>query len=398
MKLDAIIIGGGPAGAATAIALARQGRSVVVVEKAAFPRRKVCGEFISAASLGLLDELGVGDHVRALAGPEVQRVGLFAAGPAIAASMPSGRAGFGQALGRDVLDGLLLEAAAEAGVTVLQPWQALAVERRGERTMVRVARDGEVQDLSAPVLVAAHGSWEPGSLPTHLPKLHVATDYLGFKNHFRSAELPADLMPLLAFSGGYGGMVWADAGRMSLSCCIRRDALGMVRAMHPGVPAGEAVLRHILANCPAAVPVLAGAEADGPWLAAGPIRPGLRAGYAGGVFRVGNLAGESHPVIAEGISMALQGAWLLASELARVGWDEDGLAQAGQRYSRTWRRQFGLRIVAGSAVAAMASRPLSAALMRQFVGAFPGALFLGARLSGKVAPVPGISSPVRAGP
>ena len=95
--------------------------------------------------------------------------------------------------------------------------------------------------------------------------------------------------------------------------------------------------------------------------------------------------------------MALQGAWLLAGELERMAWDEDGLALAGRRYSRAWRRQFGLRIAAGSAVAAMASRPLSAALMRQFVGVFPGALFLGARLSGKVAPVPGIKSPARVG-
>ena len=51
------------------------------------------------------------------------------------------------------------------------------------------------------------------------------SDLFAFKAHFRDSDLPAGLMPLLAFPGGYGGLVHSDAGRTSLSCCIRRDAL-----------------------------------------------------------------------------------------------------------------------------------------------------------------------------
>lgn len=57
MLYDLIIIGGGPAGAAAAISAARQGASVLLLERGRFPRHKVCGEFVSAESLGLLEAL-----------------------------------------------------------------------------------------------------------------------------------------------------------------------------------------------------------------------------------------------------------------------------------------------------------------------------------------------------
>ncbi len=68
-KHDAIVIGGGPAGATAALLLARAGWSVAVVEKDEFPRRKVCGEFISATSMPLLHELGLLDDFVQRAGP-----------------------------------------------------------------------------------------------------------------------------------------------------------------------------------------------------------------------------------------------------------------------------------------------------------------------------------------
>jgi len=54
MTYDALVIGGGPSGATAALLLARAGWNVVLAEKTAYPRPKVCGEFISATSLPLL--------------------------------------------------------------------------------------------------------------------------------------------------------------------------------------------------------------------------------------------------------------------------------------------------------------------------------------------------------
>ena len=81
---DALVIGGGPGGATTALLLARAGLAVALVERKAFPRRKVCGEYLSATNLPLLERRPAsftGATVRAnltLTTPGERRVPLLA--------------------------------------------------------------------------------------------------------------------------------------------------------------------------------------------------------------------------------------------------------------------------------------------------------------------------------
>src|SRR5204862_4938424 len=101
---DAVVIGAGPAGSATAILLARAGWSVALVERQRFPRRKVCGECIAASNLPLLHALGVGAEVERIAGAELRRVALLRGGDSIVAPLPAAEAPgrrFGRALGRE---------------------------------------------------------------------------------------------------------------------------------------------------------------------------------------------------------------------------------------------------------------------------------------------------------
>jgi flavin-dependent dehydrogenase len=391
MTYDVVVIGAGPAGSCAALALARQGRRVAIVEKADFPRRKVCGEFISATNIALLDRLGVGEKWREEAGPEVRRVGLFAGERCVAAAMPpASGSGYGRALGRDILDDLLLKAARKAGATVFQPFRATDIFADGNAGIVRIASRDRELELRAPIVIAAHGSWEPGGLPSHLPKRNHPSDLLGLKAHFRHSALSADLMPLLVFPGGYGGMVMADRGRLSLSCCIRRDRLAEIREAQGG-SAAEAVHRHIMASCKGVREAIGHASLDGQWLAAGPIRPGIRPRFADGVFRAGNCAGESHPIIAEGISMAVQSGWLLAAALAGVDiHDRSAREAAAKLYSAAWLRQFSIRIHAAAAFAAVALNPAGAQAVGPLVGLLPGILPLGAALSGKTKALPGL--------
>ncbi|HEX3097034.1 MAG TPA: FAD-dependent oxidoreductase [Usitatibacter sp.] len=388
---DAIVIGGGPAGATAALALARRGWSVALLEKSRFPRPKVCGEYVSPSGWSALRALEAARGMEALAGPPVRRVGLFALEHAIEVPMPSPSPGapWGRALGRESLDTMLVEEAARAGVQVLQPCAALALRRVGRWQAVAAEDDEGPRELYAPIVVAAHGSWEPGRLPTQLARpARSPGDLLGFKARFRGGRLADGLMPLVLFPGGYGGLVESDDGCVSFSCCIRRDALFRVRAARRGTPAGDAVLAHASASARALREALAGARREGPWLATGPIRPGIRKQPGAGLFRVGNAAGEAHPLVAEGIGMAIQSGWLLAETVGahRRLLDEAELDAIGRAYERRWRAHFAPRVRASHAFAWATGRALHAATAA--VTLVPAILAWGARWSGKAAPMP----------
>jgi flavin-dependent dehydrogenase len=390
---DALVIGGGPAGGTAALILAKAGWSVALVEKATFPRRKVCGEFISATTLPLLDSLGVRDAFLERAGPAVTSVGFFAGDATLAAPMPRTEMGdepWGRALGREHLDLMMVNAAVKAGAGLWQPWTATDVHREDDHYDCTVAAEGKTERLKARIAILANGSWERGPVPLAVQE-HRPSDLLGFKAHFNGSTLPEGLMPLLAFPGGYGGMVHTDGGRVSLSCCVRRDQLKRSRERFPCRSAGDAVLQHIEACCRGVREALATAELDGPWLSAGPIRPGIRRRARGGMYFTGNIAGEAHPIIAEGISMAIQSTWLLTRHLIAAGPAAAGGADAekiGQAYAAEWRNTFAFRLRTSMALSALLTQPGAGPIAALIVRTFPAILTLGARFAGKVHELP----------
>jgi menaquinone-9 beta-reductase len=403
-SFDAVIIGAGPAGATAAILLARAGWSVALVEKQRFPRRKVCGECIAASNLPLLDALGIWSAGRQLneeAGPALRQMALMQGARTIIADLPaSDHQGYpwGRALGRETLDTLLLEQAKIAGATVLQPFsaQALTGTAADHHCRIRDVDSGRETILHAPVLIAAHGSWEP--LPSSRQARRQGrrpADLFAFKANFLGATLADGLLPVLSFAGGYGGMVQAGNGILTLACCIREDKLEACRRASPGLRAGgavEALLKH---ECRGVAQALQGAHAGGPWLASGPIAPGIRLQPNENFFRIGNAAGEAHPIIGEGISMAIQSAWLLCAELLRSDPLRSRLADpawqrgVSVRYDADWRRHFSGRLRLASLFAQFAMRPALSAPLLAGLSRWPSLLGHGARWSGKVRCAPG---------
>jgi flavin-dependent dehydrogenase len=395
-RYDAVVIGGGPAGSTAALMLARAGWVVALVEKSQFPRRKVCGEFISASTFPILAQLGLLEDVLRFAGPEIHRVGIFSGESVSISNMPavSGPSGrWGRALGREHFDLLMVEAAVSAGADLWQPFRVDTIEPIEQGWRCEICRGDHTASLLARTIVAANGSWEKSPWLSDCWTPHKASDLFAFKAHFEGAELASDLMPLLVFPGGYGGMVWSDAGRVSLSCCIGRRTLDQCRKS--GERAGDAVLGHIRHACKGVADTLKQANLEGVWLSAGPIKPGIRAAFAEGIFRVGNAAGEAHPLIAEGISMAIQSAWVLSRTLIS---EQNSIhnastrADIGRAYAASWRALFANRIYAAAVFAHALRRPETAALALVLPKRFPALLTVCAALSGKTKQVP-IASP-----
>jgi flavin-dependent dehydrogenase len=244
---------------------------------------------------------------------------------------------------------------------------------------------GRIKEFIARVVVAAHGSWEPSALLMNRRR-HGPTDLLAFKAHLEDCVLPPDLMPLLVFPGGYGGMVHTDNGRVTLSCCVRRDELQRSRRAYPQLGAGAAVFEHIRKSCAAVCDATKYARVIGGWLSAGPIRPGFHSQLANGIFRIGNAAGEAHPIIAEGISMAMQSAWLLSRQL--IAEQDDILGKrsnvkSGRRYHNEWKNCFAARIRAASVFARVMLEPRAVSLIMPLLELCPRTLTFAAQLSGK---------------
>ena len=126
---------------------------------------------------------------------------------------------------------------------------------------------------------------------------------------------PPDLLPVLSFAGGYGGMVVADDGIATLAGCIRDDrAPGAARAAAAACAPATCSRRCCGANAPASPRRSQARRAKARGSRAGRFAPASASARGGdGIFRIGNAAGEAHPIVGEGISMALQSAFVLAA-------------------------------------------------------------------------------------
>lgn len=394
---DALIIGAGPAGSAAAILLALSGWSVALVEKQRFPRRKVCGECIAPSALPLFAALGIEDDLTRRAGPSLRKFALMRGSDRVVCDFPEAPYSayrWGRALGRETLDTLLGEQARKVGVQLFQPCSVLGlVGGPGAwRCDIRCLSTFDTSTLRARVAIAAHGSWE--TLPSDPPRprrQRRASDLLAFKANFTGASLEEGLLPVLSFDGGYGGMVVAEPGVTTLAGCLRRDRLDVLRRGKPGTSAGECLEAMLRRECAGVGDALDKASRQGPWLGAGPIAPGIRLSADDGLFRIGNAAGEAHPIIGEGISMAVQSAWLLCVQLrgGEAPLDRGTPGEASQRlvarhYALEWRRQFVPRIRLASAFAHANMHQRSSALLLALAKRWPNFLPLGSRWVGKI--------------
>lgn len=212
-KADAIVVGGGLAGAAFAIELARNGARVVLVERSRAAALKVCGDFLSAEALELLAHLGV-DTVR-LGVTSIERLTLAVGDRSAEARLPF-RAG---GLSRLRLDEELIGQAARAGVEIVRGSTVTGVGIGADHTLVAT----DVASHSAPVAALATGKHNLRGWP------RTPGAVTGFKIQFAPSiaaqrELAARVR-LTLVDGGYIGACLVEDNLLTICWQIDTDAL-----------------------------------------------------------------------------------------------------------------------------------------------------------------------------
>lgn len=161
---DVVVAGGGPAGAVMGWALARRGVRVLVLDRATFPREKVCGDYVEPRGLRLFQTMGVLPTLEADGPLAVTHVNLFLAGRSayreripFYADQP-GLPQHGYIIPRSELDHRILAAAVGAGAELREGSQVTGVERARGRMRVRVRAGGGEEAVTGALLVGADGT------------------------------------------------------------------------------------------------------------------------------------------------------------------------------------------------------------------------------------------------
>lgn len=332
--MSILVLGGGPAGAAAAIALGRVGLAPVLVERAAVTVEKVCGEFLGGDAAALLEGLGL--DLRGLGAVPINDAWFGAGARRSRVDLPFA----GWSLPRAVLDAALLERAAQAGAMLRCGVAAVAAEPDAEGWCLRLADGSRIRGRH---LVLATGKHDLRGLARP-----VRGGALGLKLALDGVEMGGSIA-LLACAGGYAGLQPRAGGGANLCLALKAGTAGLAEAARDPaallahVRAGSALARDLLADAIPAWPRVM-AVAGVPY---GFIHRGAG---AEGVFRVGDQAAVVPSLCGDGIAMALASG---ARAAALIG---EGAGAA--RHHGEWARAVapGMRL-AGLADALMARAP-----------------------------------------
>ncbi len=357
-RTGALIVGGGPAGAAAAIALARAGAAPELIERSAGPRDVVCGGFLGWDALDALKRLGI--DAASLGARPISRVRLVAGRRVVEAALPKAAAG----LSRRTLDEALLAAAEAAGARVSRGRAVRAAE--GPRR-VRLD-DGE--EIEADALFLATGKHELRGLARPLDGRREPAA-AGIRTALPPSaalhETIGGVIELHLFDGGYAGLLLQEDGSANFCLSISRARLAAA-----GGP--DSLLGALVRDAPILAERLGGGSRA--WDAVAGVPYGWRAsGGEAGLFRLGDQAAVIASIAGDGVAIALASG-LGAGEAWRRGGAE-GAAAWQQSFAAEARRPVGV----AEALRHAAERPGRRRALLGLVAAVPALLPLAARLT-----------------
>lgn len=335
VESDAIVVGAGPGGSATAAHLARRGLSVTLLEKAAFPRDKICGDGLTPRAVKQLIRLGV--DVSEEAGWKHTRGLRIHGGTIPPFVLPWPELGefpdFGIVCRRAVLDQWLAEYAASQGARLLtgaNVTEPLLDERTGRITGVRT-KDGRI--FTAPAVVAADGVSSRLATRMGIQRREDRPMAVAVRTYFRSPLSDDDCLDswLELWDGephesallpGYGWAFPEGDGTVNVGLGMLNSSAAFHNTDY------RALMKQWLSHTPREWG-FTDENQEGPIRGAAlPMAMNRQPAYSRGLVLVGDSGGMVNPFNGEGIDYAMEAAEMAADAIAEAHYRGDGTPSA----------------------------------------------------------------------
>lgn len=334
-KFDVIVVGAGPAGAATALLLARAGVAVALIDGARFPRPKACAEYYSPGVVDALQRLGVWAQVARL--PHARLRGMQLVGPGGGRHLvaypddPLPRRSL--TIRRELLDALLVAQAEQAGATVLTGLAVREVLTEGPSAVGVRTQGSPGPEIPARLVIGADG---PRSLVARRMGLAAPARWparLGLIAHFDGVAGLADHGEMHLARGVYCGLAPLGDGQVNVGCVLSSSAARRLGS-------AETIFAWVLAQLPAVAERLRPGRRVGSWRGSTPLAHRCRRPLTAGALLVGDAAGFLDPFTGEGVFRALRGAELATGVALQALERGDVSAAALAPYAALRRRSF----------------------------------------------------------
>lgn len=341
-EYDAIIVGGGLAGLALSIQLAKKDYKVIVLEKEQYPFHKVCGEYISFESWDFLTGLGL--PLNGMNVSHISRLQIsLTNGKTLEQQLPLG--GFG--ISRFVLDYALAEIAGSNGVIVEENTKATGIHFNSSSFTV----EAQGKAYTASVVCGSFGKrsnldirWKRPFISKKKSKLN---NYIGVKYHVQ-ADFSPDTIALHYFPKGYCGIVKLEDNKYCLCYLTTADNLarcnGSIKTMEQTVLSQNPYLKKIFTE--------SNRLFDQP-VTISQISFDRKTQVEDHVLLAGDAAGMITPLCGNGMSMALHASKLAAEQIDLFLKGAISREQMEKQYSRLWKTNFSKRLKTGRIIQRM---------------------------------------------
>ncbi len=327
LSTDVIIVGAGPAGCAAAIDLCRHDLNVIILDKAAFPRDKCCGDGLTTDALRILDELGLRPESITSWNAVTDAIIYSPKGERTVLPLPEGKGQFAAIAPRTELDHQLLQLATSRGAKLLSPLGFSNLEQFDDFVKVETT-DGT--SILARYVIAADGMWSSVRKAVNNGIEGYRGDWHAFRQYFSNTGPNAQHLTVWFEPDLLPGYVWLfplPGQRANVGFGILRDRNHKLKDMgrlwkdiltRPHI-------REILGN---------DAIAEGTHKAWPiPTRMKKLESTSGRVLFTGDAIGVADPMTGEGIAQALQSGRLAASALTKAGPHDASNARSQYRLS-----------------------------------------------------------------